>query len=234
MLYAGKKVGVEDNGEALGSSKPALKLALKLRLYAMEVLVLVGKLAETVRDGSNSALIDGPRLHILEEITTNILRMGFELSLDICEVVKRKMKNNSMKYPVEECVKDGSIRKYTEHSAKTGIKDDTCLSVLDGRCEIASVGFECYENEFTSGIAELKSIVYDFAESRGWLDKYTVANTLFALGSEIGELMELFHWYPIKEDVVFVIDRERLAGEIADVLIYCLHFMRVEDNATKS
>lgn len=199
----------------------------KLRFYGLEMLVLNGKLAEAVI-GSNG---ENTTLKILGKLIRKVLEMAFEISLDMDKVVKSKMKNNSIKYPVEECLTSKDIQKYTAHSSKTGITDDSRMMVLDKECNaLEGVSYNRYEDMFKMGISTLEMIIYDFANDRNWLDKYTATNTLLALSSEIGELLELFHWYPSKPGETVVVDRERLAGEMADVLIYCFHYVRLANS----
>lgn len=73
---------------------------------------------------------------------------------------------------------------------------------------------------------ELTSAMHKFVEAKGWYDPasprpQTMRNIAISLGLEAGEVLEHFQW---GEDPV---NREELAGELADVALYLLQLASV-------
>jgi len=73
---------------------------------------------------------------------------------------------------------------------------------------------------------ELTTAMHKFVEAKGWYDPasprpQTMRNIAISLGLEAGEVLELFQW---GEDPV---NREELAGELADVALYLLQLASV-------
>lgn len=70
-----------------------------------------------------------------------------------------------------------------------------------------------------------------FAAERGWTPYLNAKNLAVALSVEASELLELFQWLSPEEAQRWGRDdanqRERLADEMADVLMYLLHLSRV-------
>jgi len=65
----------------------------------------------------------------------------------------------------------------------------------------------------------------DFAAARGWQSYHTPKNLAMALMVEAAELQELFQWLTPAESSTLTqaaADKERVADEIADVLLYLL------------
>jgi len=73
---------------------------------------------------------------------------------------------------------------------------------------------------------ELTTAMHKFVEAKGWYDPasprpQTMRNIAISLGLEAGEVLEHFQW---GEDPV---NREELAGELADVALYLLQLASV-------
>ena len=82
-------------------------------------------------------------------------------------------------------------------------------------------------NDATTTIAELKSRVLAFARERDWEQFHTPKNLSMALAAEAGELMEHFLWSTSEQSRAIAQDpvkREKIAAELADVVIYALEF----------
>jgi NTP pyrophosphatase (non-canonical NTP hydrolase) len=76
-------------------------------------------------------------------------------------------------------------------------------------------------------VAELKSRVLHFVRERDWEQFHSPKNLSMALAAEAGELMEHFLWSTPEQAAVIARDpakRERIAEELADVVIYALEF----------
>src|SRR3954462_8859604 len=79
-------------------------------------------------------------------------------------------------------------------------------------------------------ISELKSRVLAFARERDWEQFHSPKNLSMALAAESGELMEHFLWSTPEESRGVAADhakREKIAEELADVIIYALEFANV-------
>jgi dCTP diphosphatase len=76
-------------------------------------------------------------------------------------------------------------------------------------------------------VAELKSQVLAFVRERDWEQFHSPKNLSMALAAEAGELMEHFLWSTPEQATAVARDpakRERIAEELADVVIYALEF----------
>ena len=67
--------------------------------------------------------------------------------------------------------------------------------------------------------AQVQHELRRFAEARDWPRFHTPRNLLLALVGEVGELAELYQWDPPEPPPA-----DRVAEEVADVLIYLLRF----------
>ena len=79
-------------------------------------------------------------------------------------------------------------------------------------------------------VAELKSRVLHFVRERDWEQFHSPKNLSMALAAEAGELMEHFLWSTPDQAAVVARDpakRERIAEELADVVIYALEFANI-------
>ena len=74
-------------------------------------------------------------------------------------------------------------------------------------------------------VKALQRQLRDFAAARDWQPYHTPKNLAMALMVEAAELLELFQWLTPEESrslTIDVADKERVADEIADVLLYLL------------
>lgn len=65
---------------------------------------------------------------------------------------------------------------------------------------------------------EILNFLNFFRGQRDWKKFHTSKNLAMAVGSEAGELMDLFLWDRDKD-----VDSEKVEKELADILIYCLY-----------
>ncbi|MEV4134060.1 nucleotide pyrophosphohydrolase [Dactylosporangium sp. NPDC049742] len=70
--------------------------------------------------------------------------------------------------------------------------------------------------------AQVQRELRRFAEARDWPRYHTPRNLILALVGEVGELAELYQWDPPEPPPM-----DRVAEEVADVLIYLLRFADV-------
>jgi len=76
-------------------------------------------------------------------------------------------------------------------------------------------------------LAELKTRVLAFVQARDWEQFHSPKNLSMALAAEAGELMEHFLWATPEQSAAIARDpakRQKIADEIADVVIYSLEF----------
>jgi NTP pyrophosphatase (non-canonical NTP hydrolase) len=76
-------------------------------------------------------------------------------------------------------------------------------------------------------LATLKTRVLDFVRARDWEQFHSPKNLSMALAAEAGELMEHFLWATPEQSAAIARDpakRQKIADEIADVVIYALEF----------
>ena len=79
-------------------------------------------------------------------------------------------------------------------------------------------------------ISELKTRVLAFARERDWEQFHSPKNLSMALAAESGELMEHFLWSSPTQSSTIAADpvkRQKIAEELADVVIYALEFANV-------
>jgi len=77
----------------------------------------------------------------------------------------------------------------------------------------------------TTTIDELKVLLKKFREERGWEKHMTPRNLSASIAIEAGELLELYQWGEYEKS-----DRDKDIGqELADIVIYCLHFAITEN-----
>src|SRR6185295_13684582 len=79
-------------------------------------------------------------------------------------------------------------------------------------------------------ISELKSRVLAFVHERDWEQFHSPKNLSMALAAEAGELMEHFLWSAPEHSRVIAAEtekRQKIAEELADVIIYALEFANV-------
>ncbi|MBA3848554.1 MAG: NTP pyrophosphohydrolase [Opitutus sp.] len=82
----------------------------------------------------------------------------------------------------------------------------------------------------TTTVAALRERVMAFAREREWEQFHSPKNLSMALAAESGELMEHFLWAESAASHAVVRDpvrREKIAEEIADVVIYALEFANI-------
>src|SRR5687768_10108671 len=76
-------------------------------------------------------------------------------------------------------------------------------------------------------IAELRQLLQEFVAARQWERYHTPKNLAMSITIEAAELMEHFQWSTSDGSQQMMHDsatRAAVADEVADILIYCLHF----------
>lgn len=88
-------------------------------------------------------------------------------------------------------------------------------------------------NDQNTNIQELKDLLRNFRDARDWQQYHHPKDLAAALSIEAGELLEHFLWKDkeaiakrLSEDQAF---KQEVGHELADVLIYCLHFANAAD-----
>lgn len=81
-----------------------------------------------------------------------------------------------------------------------------------------------------SDLADLTARMRTFSEARDWGRFHDLKSLTLALAGEVGEVAELVQWLPIGQAGGEGLDdrlRERLGGELADVLLYLVRLADV-------
>src|SRR3954468_15824354 len=82
----------------------------------------------------------------------------------------------------------------------------------------------------TTTVGEIRERVLAFAQERDWEQFHSPKNLSMALAAESGELMEHFLWSTPEQSRVVAAEptkRQKIAEELADVVIYALEFANV-------
>ncbi|HEX7632990.1 MAG TPA: nucleotide pyrophosphohydrolase [Candidatus Saccharimonadales bacterium] len=73
-------------------------------------------------------------------------------------------------------------------------------------------------------LKELKDLIHQFAEERNWKKHHTPKNLAISIAIEAAELLEHFQWDEYQEA-----NKQQIADELADVLIYAFNFANEMD-----
>jgi len=72
-------------------------------------------------------------------------------------------------------------------------------------------------------------LVTQCSRERGWLENYDTPTLVCSLFCELGELMEIIQWKDKSDLATYHDAMDGLSRELADITIYCLHFLRELD-----
>ncbi len=102
---------------------------------------------------------------------------------------------------------------------------------LKGFYTHASALYEGNKIAFDSNFNNLMEQVRSFATERNWISKYTDESIYLSLLSEMGELSSVLQWVPqnMRINDITVHQKDGLARELADVVIYLLHLCRTKN-----
>jgi NTP pyrophosphatase (non-canonical NTP hydrolase) len=75
------------------------------------------------------------------------------------------------------------------------------------------------KDDTSTTIQQLKDVVARFQAERGWEQHNTPRNLAISISIEAAELLEHFQWGEYSPQ-----DRQKIAHELADILIYCFNF----------
>lgn len=75
-----------------------------------------------------------------------------------------------------------------------------------------------------TNLAELKTLVTKFRLERDWDKHFTPKDTAISIALEAAELLEHFQWDKLMKE-----DKDKIASELADILIFCFHFATLYD-----
>lgn len=71
---------------------------------------------------------------------------------------------------------------------------------------------------------ELKDMVAQFSDERGWGKHHTPKNLAISICLEAAELLEHFQWDGYRQE-----DKQAIAEELSDIIFNCLNFASVND-----
>lgn len=72
-------------------------------------------------------------------------------------------------------------------------------------------------------VSQLKSEAKKFLEERNWGKHHSLKNIAISISLEANELLEHFQWFDTYKN------KQEIADELADILIYCIHFANAGD-----
>lgn len=104
----------------------------------------------------------------------------------------------------------------------------SCLAPVGGARQGARMTKPMRDDQTT--VSELRGRVMAFARERDWVQFHSPKNLSMALAAEAGELMEHFLWSESAASAAVVADpakRQKIADELADIVIYALEFANV-------
>lgn len=73
-------------------------------------------------------------------------------------------------------------------------------------------------------LQELKALITEFTAERGWNEYHKPKNLAMSIAIEAAELMEHFQWDDLPDHKTDAEQKQKIADELADVLIYCFEF----------
>jgi len=190
---------------------------------AASIGMLASKAVNPVQLASNKE-DPHPVLIVMERVYS----LAGALDIDLVEVVQQKTEINKMKYPKELCLGEVEIQKYTIYSDQTGISRDEDVKLSNNQTKRSPVGIPAsvVKKRFEENLPQLMALVTQCSRERGWLENYDTPTLVCSLFCELGELMELIQWKDKSDLVVYHDAMDGLSRELADITIYCLHFLR--------
>ena len=75
-----------------------------------------------------------------------------------------------------------------------------------------------------TNLEQLKQQVIAFRKERNWDQHFTPKDTAISIALEASELLEHFQWDKLMRE-----DKDEIASELADILIFCFHFATLYD-----
>jgi len=168
-----------------------------------------------------------PVLTVMEQIYS----LAGALDIDLTEVVRQKIEINKMKYPKELCLCEVEIQKHTTYSNQTGISRDEDVKFNNNQTKRSLVGIttSVVKKRFEENLPHLILLVTQCSRERGWLENYDTPTLVCSLFCELGELMEIIQWKDKSDLATYHDAMDGLSRELADITIYCLHFLRELD-----
>jgi len=193
---------------------------------AASIGLLASKAMHPVQLASNK---DDP--HPVLMVMERVYSLAGALDVDLVEVVCQKTEINKMKYPKELCIGEVEIQKYTTYSNQTGIHkdEDVKLSNNQTKRSLAGIPASVVKKQFEKNLPQLMALVTQCSRERGWLENYDTPTLVCSLFCELGELMETIQWKDKSDLVVYHDAMDGLSRELADITIYCFHFLRELD-----
>ncbi len=177
----------------------------------------------------------------ISSVLYSVIKIWSVLGLSAIQVLTLKLEINSQKYPKKSCQEDKTIQRYTKYAAENGIKKDsnvllfndinTMMILPEDFCTGARALYEQNKIDFDSHFASLMEQVTAFATEGNWISNYTDESIYLSLLSELGELSSVLQWVPqnITINEITVHQKDSLARELADVVIYLVHLCRVRN-----
>jgi len=189
---------------------------------AASIGMLASKAVNPVPPDNNEKALH-PVLIVMERVCS----LAGALDIDLVEVVQQKTEINKMKYPKELCLGEVEIQKCTTCSNQTGMSRDKDVKLSNNQTKRSLVGIPAsvVKKRFEENRPQLMALVTQCSRERGWLESYDTPTLVCSLFCELGELMETIQWKDKSDLAVHHDVIDGLSRELADITIYCLHFL---------
>jgi dCTP diphosphatase len=206
-----------------------------------EVLTIATGLSQLMLCSEQSKSKQSLKANDVSSVLCSVIKIWSVLGLSAIQVLTLKLEINRRKYPKKSCQEDKTIQRYTKYTAETGIKKDSdvllftdinSMMILPEDFYIhAPALYERNKIDFDSHFASLMEQVTTFATERNWISNYTHQAIYLSLLSELGELASVLQWVPqnITISNITMHQKDNLARELADVVVYLVHLCRAED-----
>lgn len=181
----------------------------------------VGQLCQIINSQNDTSMI----IDHASSVIRSIWDLTSYLSLHMERCIWMKMMLNEIKYPVQQT--RGILNKYTDYTQYTGISCNNQRIIHDTDIIISSVQ---PLGQFCANIPSILKTIITFTEEREWVPFDTARNLVMALLGETGELSAALQFHSdveVETQPVSLETKDKLAQELADVLVYLLRLMNV-------
>jgi len=118
---------------------------------------------------------------MIEDVLHQIFTLAGNLDVDLVVAVQQKININKLKYPKELCRKEVAIKKYTEYTQSTGIKNDSDVKLNIKAWSQTSVPLEIVSSHFQQHLPVLLASATECSMERGWIGSYSTQSLVCSL-----------------------------------------------------
>jgi len=198
-------------------SNPTKPLAEEISNAIFALAGSIGLLAQNIVD---------IQANMITDVLHQVFILAGKLNVNLVMAVEQKIEINKLKCPKELCHKEVAIKKHTECTQSTGIKNDSDVKLNITAWSKTSVPLEIVRSNFQQHLPVLLASATECSMERGWIGSYSTQSLVCSLFCEMAELMELIQWKDMSNIDTYGEARDGLTRELADITIYCIHFGR--------